>query len=112
MAAEMNKSVSKPVLVSAMAYVIVATLCQIPWANAQTSGQAVLTLDEAILLARSNNRELKQYALDVDRQREAQAESKTHLYPRLDTSVLAAELVRPINFTVSKGQFGTFSGTG
>ncbi len=103
---------SKPLLVTAMTCVFVAALCQLPCANAQTSGGAVLTLDEALRLARSNNRELKQYGFDVGKQREALGEAKTHLYPRFDTSVLAAQLLTPIDFTITKGQFGTFSGTG
>src|SRR5258708_7077985 len=95
-----------------MTCVFVAALCQLPCANAQTSGGAVLTLDEALRLARSNNRELKQYGFDVGKQREALGEARTHLYPRLDTAVLAAELLTPLDFTIKKGQFGTFSGTG
>ena len=39
-------------------------------------------------------------------------EAKTHLFPRLDTSVLAAQLLAPLDFTINKGQFGTFPGTG
>ena len=91
---------------------LVTALCLFPCANAQTSNGAVLTLDEALALARSNNRELKQWGLDVARQREGLGEAKTHLYPRLDTSVLAAELLAPLDFTIKAGQFGTFSGTG
>jgi len=72
----------------------------------------VLTLDEALALARSNNRDLRQWGLDVAKQREALGEAKTHLYPRFDTSVLAAELLAPLDFTIKAGQFGTFSGTG
>jgi outer membrane protein len=95
-----------------MACVLVATLCLLPYASAQASGGGVLTLDEALQLARSNNRDLKQFGLDVGKQREALGEAKTHLYPRFDTSVLAAELLAPLDFTIQKGQFGTFSGTG
>jgi outer membrane protein TolC len=95
-----------------MACVLVATLCLVPYASAQASGGGVLTLDEALQLARSNNRDLKQFGLDVGKQREALGEAKTHLYPRFDTSVLAAELLAPLDFTIQKGQFGTFSGTG
>jgi outer membrane protein TolC len=72
----------------------------------------VLTLDQATVLARSNNRDLKQYELDVSKQREAVGETKTHLYPRFDTSVLAAQLLAPLDFTINEGQFGTFPGTG
>src|ERR1700682_5755096 len=92
----------------AMICALVAGLCLFPCANAQTNGGAVLTLDEAVRLAKSNNRDLKVWGLDVGKQREALGEAKTHLYPRFDTSVLAAELLTPLDFTIKKGQFGTF----
>src|SRR3989454_10394041 len=95
-----------------MAYVLVAILFLLSCASAQVSGGGVLTLDEALQLARSHNRDLKQFGLDVGKQREALGEAKTHLYPRFDTSVLAAQLLAPIDFTIKKGQFGTFPGTG
>jgi outer membrane protein TolC len=97
---------------SAMTCVLVALVCLFPRAKAQTNGGAVLTLDEAVRLAKSNNRDLKVWGLDVDKQREALGEAKTHLYPRFDASVLAAQLLTPIDFTIKKGQLGTFSGTG
>jgi outer membrane protein TolC len=97
---------------TAMACVLVAVLCLPPFANAQTNGGAVLTLDDALTLAKSNNRDLKMRGLDVRKQREALGESKTHLYPRFDTTLLAAELLAPLDFTINKGQFGTFPGTG
>src|SRR5207302_230075 len=89
-----------------------AALCQIPFAKAQTSGGAVLTLEEALQLARSNNRDLKVSGLDVGKQRETLSEAKTHLYPRFDTSVLEAQLLAPLDFTIKKGQLGSFSATG
>jgi len=95
-----------------VACVLVGTLCLLPYASAQASGGGVLTLDEAVQLAKSKNRDLKEFGLDVDKQREVLGEAKAHLYPRFDTSVLAAELLAPLDFTIQKGQFGTFSGTG
>lgn len=100
------------VRLSAINCALVAALCLFSCAKAQTNSGTVLTLDEALQLARSNNRDLKLYGLDVGKQREALGEAKTHLYPRFDTSVLAAELLAPLDFTIKKGQFGTFSGTG
>jgi outer membrane protein TolC len=97
---------------SKMACLLVTTLCLFPCANAQASGGEVLTLDQALLLAKSKNRDLKEFGLDVGKQREALGEAKTHLYPRFDTSVLAAELLTPLDFTINKGQFGTYAGTG
>ena len=95
-----------------MACVLVATLCLLSCASAQASGGRALTLDEALQLARSHNRDLKQFGLDIGKEREALGEAKTHLYPRFDTSVLAAQLLAPLDFTIKKGQFGTFPGTG
>src|ERR1700722_12658912 len=97
---------------STVTCVLAAALCLFPCAKVQTTDGAVLTLDEALQLAKSNNRDLKQFGLDVGKQREAFGEAKTHLYPRFDTSVLAAQLLAPLDFTISKGQFGTFPGTG
>src|SRR4051794_9313427 len=50
---------------SAMIVMLVAAVGLLPCANAQTSGGEVLTLDEAISLARSNNRDLKQSGLEI-----------------------------------------------
>src|SRR5947209_11615043 len=97
---------------STMTCVLIAALWQFTFAGAQTNGAALRTLDEALQLAKSNNRDVKLFGLDVGKQREALGEAKTHLYPRLDTSVLAAQLLAPIDFTINKGQFGTFPGTG
>src|SRR5713226_1321331 len=100
------------VRLSAIHCVLVAALCLLPCTKAQTNSATVLTLDEALALAKSNNRDLKVWGRDVGRQREALGEAKTHLYPRFDTSVLAAQLLAPLDFTINKGQFGTFPGTG
>jgi outer membrane protein TolC len=96
----------------AMTVILVAALALSPCANAQTSDGKVLTLDEAISLARSNNRDLKQSGLEIGKQRQALGEAKTQFYPRLDTSLLAAQLLTPLDFTINAGQFGTFPGTG
>jgi outer membrane protein TolC len=99
-------------LVSATTVMLVAALCSFRCANAQASGGTVLTLDQALQLARSNNRDMKQFGLDVSKQQEALGEAKTHFYPRLDTSVLAAQLLAALDFTVKAGQFGIFPSTG
>src|SRR5216684_1437117 len=71
-----------------------------------------LTLEEAVSLARSHNRELKQARLEIHKQREAFSEAKTQLYPRFDTYFLASELLTPLDFTIKSGTFGTFPATG
>jgi outer membrane protein len=97
---------------SAIAAILVAALGLLPCANAQKSGGEVLTLDEAISLARSNNRDLKLSGFDVRKQREGLGAAKSELYPRFDASVLAAQLLTPIDFTIKAGQLGTFPATG
>ncbi len=81
-----------------------------------TRGQEVpaklLTLEEAVSLARSHNRELKQAGLEIHKQQEAVSEAKTQLYPRFDTYFLASELLTPLDFTIRSGALGTFPATG
>jgi outer membrane protein len=77
----------------------------------RTSGE-VLTLDQAIELARANNRETKRAQFDIDKQREASAEARTFYYPRFDTYVLGTQLLGPLNFTIGAGQLGTYPSTG
>ncbi len=71
-----------------------------------------LTLQEAVLLARSHNRGLKEAGLEIHKQKEAFSEAKTQLYPRFDTYFLASELLTPLDFTIRSGTFGTFPATG
>jgi outer membrane protein len=71
-----------------------------------------LTLEEAVSLARSHNRELKQAGLEIHKQKEAFREARTQLYPRFDTYFLASELLAPLDFTIRSGTFGTFPATG
>ena len=72
----------------------------------------VLTLDQAVELARSHNRELKQAGLEIHKQKEAFSEAKTQRYPRFDTYFLASELLTPLDFTIKSGTFGIFPTTG
>jgi outer membrane protein TolC len=98
--------------ITAMNVILVAAMALSHCANAQTSGGEALTLDQAISLARSNNRDLKQSSLEIGKQTESLDEAKTQYYPRLDTSVLAAQLLAPLDFTINAGQLGTFPATG
>ncbi len=97
---------------SPMTVLLIAAVLLSPCVNAQTSNGEVLKLDEALSIARSNNRALKQSGLEIGKQTEALSEAKTQFYPRFDATVLAAQLLAPLNFTINTGQFGTFPGTG
>jgi outer membrane protein len=100
------------VRMSPMTVLLIAVVLLSPCANAQTSNGEALKLDEALSIARSNNRALKQSGLEIGKQTEALSEAKTQFYPRFDATVLAAQLLAPLNFTINTGQFGTFPGTG
>jgi len=80
--------------------------------QAQDEQARPLSLEEAVSLARSHNRELKQAGLEIHKQKEAFSEAKTQLYPRFDTYFLASELLTPLDFTIKSGTFGTFPATG
>jgi len=97
---------------SPMNVLLIAAVLLSPCINAQTSSGEVLKLDEALSIARSNNRALKQSGLEIGKQTEALSEAKTQIYPRFDATVLAAQLLAPLNFTINTGQFGSFPGTG
>lgn len=71
-----------------------------------------LTLEEAVLIALSHNRELKQAGFEIHKQQEAFSEAKTQLYPRFDTYFLGSELLTPLDFTIRSGTLGTFPATG
>src|ERR1700731_384226 len=81
-------------------------------APGQERTENVLTLDQAIELARSHNRELKQAGLEIHKQQEAFSEARTQLYPRFDTYFLGSELLPPLDFTIKSGTLGTFPATG
>jgi outer membrane protein TolC len=81
-------------------------------APGQERTENVLTLDQAIELARSHNRELKQAGVEIHKQQEAFSEARTQLYPRFDTYFLGSELLTPLDFTIKSGTLGTFPATG
>ena len=93
---------------------VVLLLMMLPASNmrGQEEPPKPLTLEEALSLARSHNRELKQAGLEIHKQKEALSEAKTQLYPRFDTYLLASELLQPLDFTIPPGTFGTFPATG
>jgi hypothetical protein len=80
--------------------------------RAQEEPARLLTLQEAVSLARLHNRELKQAGIEIHKQKETFSEAKTQLYPRFDTYFLASELLTPLDFTIKSGTFGTFPATG
>jgi outer membrane protein TolC len=68
----------------------------------------LLTLDGAIRLAIEGNRTLKIAELEVSKSEEALASAGTRRWPAFSTSVLASQLLTPIDFGFSQGAFGTY----
>jgi outer membrane protein TolC len=72
----------------------------------------VLAVDQAVKIAKINNRMLKISSLQLASSKEDFLAFKTHRYPTFNTYIFASELLAPISFTVPAGQFGTYQGIG
>src|ERR1700732_259202 len=92
--------------------IVLLLMAGTPVVRAQEEQAKPLTLEEAVSIARSHNRELNQAGLEIHKQQEVVSEAKTQLYPRLDTYFLASELLTPLDFTIKSGTFGSFPATG
>jgi outer membrane protein TolC len=78
----------------------------------ETDTANLLTLQEAIRLALTNNRSLKIANLDVDKSKWQIAEFKTKRLPTSSASVLGSQLLTEVAFTFKKGDFGDYPATG
>ena len=72
----------------------------------------LLTLQEAIRIAQSNNPNLKNALLDSSIAAEQIAEARTARFPTIKIYALGSQLLTPIDFTFDRGIFGTFPGIG
>src|ERR1700722_16650390 len=93
--------------ITVVTVILAAAVCLTLCANAQTGGGQVLTLDEAVSLARANNRGLKQSGLEISKQTETLSAAKTQLYPRFDATVLAAQQTPAQHCRLTRAQSGT-----
>src|SRR5215475_15961518 len=75
---------------------------------AQDSSVHVLSLDEAIRMAVTNNRSLMIANLEVDRTKWEIAETKTKRLPAFNASVLGSQLLNEISYTFKQGDFGIY----
>jgi outer membrane protein len=87
---------------------------QVPAQQATSDAAAppVLTLDDAVKMATSQNKQLQATGLDVVKARENVAQTKTALYPQLQSYVLAGYELDKVSFTVPVGAFGVYPATG
>ena len=71
-----------------------------------------LSLDAAVSLAMTNNRQVKRTALDVEKAQDEVAASRTLRLPNFSLYVLESELLTRLNFQFPEGTFGSFPGIG
>ena len=72
----------------------------------------VLTLEDAVSLALSNNRLVKNSALEAQKYDFRVSTARTRRLPQFQFAVLGGELMHSFDFTFDKGAFGTYPGVG
>jgi outer membrane protein len=72
----------------------------------------VLSLDDAVSIALSNNRLVKNSALEAQKYDFQVSTMRSKRLPHFQFSVLGGELLQPFDFTFAKGAFGTYPSTG
>ena len=72
----------------------------------------ILTVDDAVSIALANNRLVKNSALEAQKFDFEVSTMRSRRLPHFQFSVLGGELLRPFDFTIAKGTFGDYAGTG
>ena len=81
-------------------------------AQQATPDVPLLTLDDAVSIALSNNRLVKNSALEAQKYDFQVSTMRSRRLPHFQFSVLGGELLQPFDFTFAKGVFGTYPGIG
>jgi outer membrane protein len=71
-----------------------------------------LTLEEAVSIAQTNNRQAKNAELSAAIDDDQIAEARTYRFPSISFYALGSQLLTPVDFTFQKGIFGDFPGIG
>ncbi len=74
--------------------------------------QETLTLDDALALAEASNRTLQGAHLAVDQAADRLGLAKARRLPLLSLESQVSSLLRPVEFSLSRGQLGEYPGTG
>jgi len=88
-----------------MKFVLLATLLPSVYAEE-------LKLEQAIRLALRQNGDIANAVLDVEKAGDRIAAYHTRLFPSLSLYALGAQQIRPVSFTIERGQLGAFDATG
>ena len=81
-------------------------------AGAMQPEDPLLTLDGAVSLALSNNRAVKNSALEAQKSDDQVSVARSRRLPKFQLDVLAGSLLQPFDFTFRAGSFGTYPSTG
>jgi outer membrane protein len=81
-------------------------------ASLPDTGASLLTLDDAVSLALSNNRLVKNSALEAQKYDFRVGTARTRRLPQFQFAVLGGELMHSFDFTFDQGVFGTYPGVG
>lgn len=81
-------------------------------ASSPESDDPLLTLDEAVSLALSGNREVTSADLEVQKSDDSVKVARSRRLPRFHVDALGGSLLEPFDFTFPKGSFGTYPGIG
>ena len=81
-------------------------------AQQATADVPLLTLDDAVSIALSNNRLVKNSRLEAQKYDFQVSTVRSKRLPHFQFSVLGGELLQPFDFTFAKGAFGTYPATG
>ena len=82
------------------------------FAQQATQDVPLLTLDDAVSIALSNNRLVKNSVLEAQKYDFQVSTMRSKRLPNFKFSVLGGELLQPFDFTFAKGTFGTYPGIG
>ena len=91
---------------------LAALLVPVSVAAQPAAARDPLPLDAAIRLAVANNRSIQTAKLQVDRAEDDVAAARTRRLPSFETSMLASQLLTPVDFSFPRGAFGDFPGIG
>ena len=80
--------------------------------RAQQASTEVLTLEQAIEVALSDNRQVKNAALEVSKAGDRLAAAKTYRLPEFKFNALGSQLLSKTEFRFDRGVFGDYPGIG
>jgi len=92
-------------------FFILILLC-IPYGVKAQSTDEVLTLEQAIAIATRENQQVKVAQLEVERAEEKLAAFRTRRLPAFNLYTLVSQQLTDLDFTFTKGIFGTYPGIG